>query len=409
MPPDAQQSEAKPPLRAPSSAEDTRKPFKLGYQPSLDGLRGVAVLLVLGCHFKLFPGGSFGVDVFFVLSGFLITTLLVEEWQRRSAISLRRFYFRRGLRLLPALFALLLVEGIYTHLFRAPAEAASFRREALLAVCYVSNWPALHRTDLPTLAPTWSLAVEEQFYLIWPIILYGLLRCRLSSRALVWGVFVAVVAAAGHRALLFADRPPHGPERDLLIERLYMGLDTRADALLVGCLIGLLVTGNLLPQSKWFRQLVRVEAGLAVSGMAYVVGYSCYNHHLFYNGGYTLVALMVGAILVCLLTAPPAFATVILSSRLLVGVGRISYALYLFHMPLQYWIAPRQLGWSLGTLIVVSISVAFAVLSYYAIERPCLRLKSRLGAHASKPDTARGTFEPEQVAEYMPLPKKVAA
>src|SRR5262249_10912041 len=142
---------------------------RLGYRRWLDGLRGLAILLVLAFHFGCLAGGSLGVDVFFVLSGFLITTLLVEEWQGRGSIGLKHFYLRRGLRLLPAFLALLLICLACTFFAENAAEAAAGRKEVWVAGCYVSNWPELHRTSMPTLGHTWSLSVEEQFYLLWPV------------------------------------------------------------------------------------------------------------------------------------------------------------------------------------------------------------------------------------------------
>src|SRR5207237_8346905 len=133
--------------------------FHLGYRRWLDGLRGVAILLVLAFHFGFLPGGSLGVDVFFVLSGFLITTLLAEEWQRRGSISLKHFYLRRALRLLPAFVSLLVVWCLATVLLRSAAEAVARRQELLVAACYVAAWPALHMVGLPVLVPTGSVSV----------------------------------------------------------------------------------------------------------------------------------------------------------------------------------------------------------------------------------------------------------
>src|SRR5439155_18097163 len=120
----------------------------------LDGLRGVAILLVLAFHFGLMAGGSIGVDSFFVLSGFLITSLLVEEWQQRGSISLKHFYLRRALRLLPAFGALLLI-CLLSSLLLPSADAERRRREVLVAACYVANWPTLHGTPMPILGHTW--------------------------------------------------------------------------------------------------------------------------------------------------------------------------------------------------------------------------------------------------------------
>src|SRR5262249_16201363 len=169
-------------------------------------------------------------------------TLLVEEWQGRGSISLKHFYLRRGLRLLPAFLALLLICLACTFFAENAAEAAAGRKEVWVAGCYVSNWPELPRPSLPTFAHTWSLSVEEQFYLLWPVLIYGMLQLKMSRRWILFVVSAGIVASASLRILLYKLHCLPGPHRTATIMRLYMGLDTRADALLVGCLLVLLAT-----------------------------------------------------------------------------------------------------------------------------------------------------------------------
>jgi peptidoglycan/LPS O-acetylase OafA/YrhL len=352
-------------------------PFHLGYRPWLDGLRGVAVLMVLAFHLHLLPGGSFGVDVFFVLSGFLITSLLVEEWGRNGTISLRRFYLRRALRLLPAFAALLSACFLYTLLF-CPDEEAAFCKEALVAACYVANWPMLHQTPMFLLGHTWSLSVEEQFYLLWPILLYALLRIRLNHRLILLAVFAGVIASGSLRCLLYCLHAPTAARKAATVARLYMGLDTRADALLVGCLIGLLAAWDRLPKSGPALTTLRAGALASAVGLAYVALYSCCDHSQFYYGLFTGVALAIGAVLVCLLAAPPVLAIWFLERPALVAVGRASYALYLFHMPIFQIVGRERLATVAGAATAIALSAAAAAASYFCIERPCLRLKHRL-------------------------------
>src|SRR6266700_848849 len=153
--------------------------FHLGYRRWLDGLRGLAILMVLAFHLGFVPGGFLGVDVFFVLSGFLITTLLAEEWQARGSISLKHFYLRRALRLLPALAVLLTVCALAKLLTRPWSETVAFGKEIVGVAGYLANWPSLHGVPMRTLGYTWSLSVEEQFYLLWPILFLGMLRLGL--------------------------------------------------------------------------------------------------------------------------------------------------------------------------------------------------------------------------------------
>lgn len=381
--------------------------FHLGYRRWLDGLRGVAVLLVLACHLGFVAGGFLGVDVFFVLSGFLITTLLVEEWQRRGSISLKHFYLRRALRLWPAFFTLLLICGLAGLLFLSTAEAAALRPEMLVAACYVTNWPALHHVGMPTLGHTWSLSVEEQFYLLWPVLLYGMLRLRLPRRRILLLVCAGIVASASFRLVWYRLHSTPASEKAAAVARLYLGLDSRGDALLVGCLVGLLAAWRLLPTSRRFISGTGVAALASAAALGYLVVNRCLDHAQFYHGLFTGVALMVAAILVRMLSAPSRLGSWLLESAPLVGVGRLSYALYLFHVPIIAWLRPpRGLGWRnpADTLLVAGLSLAAAVLSYYGIERPCLRLKQRF--HARNPVPA-ASAAPR--ADQPDLPPRAAA
>jgi peptidoglycan/LPS O-acetylase OafA/YrhL len=375
--------------------------FHLGYRRWLDGLRGVAILLVLAFHLNLLSGGFLGVDIFFVLSGFLITALLAEEWQRHGSISLQGFYLRRGLRLLPAFLTLLLILAL-SSLWLPSVEAARARRsEVIVAGCYIANWPMLHRTAMTLLGHTWSLSVEEQFYLLWPMLLYGMLRLKMSHRQIILFVGAAILVAAAHRMVLYQFHPIPAPEKAAYVMRLYMGLDSRADTLLVGCLVGLLAAWQRLPRSQRFVRRVGLASLVSVPFLSYLAVNRFLDHAQYYRGLFTAVALMVAVIIVRLLSGPSRLASLVLESRPLVFVGRVSYGLYLFHFPILYWLRPVGLGWRYpaATLLVVGLTAATALISYYCIERPCLGLKDRLGqrarisrANALQPVVGAGTI-----------------
>ena len=230
-------------------------------------MRAVAVLAVMLFHGTLvesspleIKGGFFGVDVFFVLSGFLITTLLVEEWQRGGRIGLGAFYARRALRLLPALAVVIVAVLVYAQVDLDSGIAHSVRIEALWTALYGLNWYfVVEHNPLLTLlhlGHAWSLSIEEQFYLVWPPVLLLLLRARVAARTLV-GIALGGAAVSAVVMVVVAPRGEAG-----LFHALY-GTDTRAQGLLLGAALGLLAVNGMLP----VRPLaVRVRARDRVGG-----------------------------------------------------------------------------------------------------------------------------------------------
>lgn len=353
--------------------------FRLGYRRWLDGLRGVAVVAVLAFHFSLLPGGSLGVDIFFVLSGFLITVLLLTEWRGSGSIKLGNFYARRALRLLPAFFVLLALCGIGTAFL---GDVGSLW-EILVAACYVANWPSLHHTQLPRLGHTWTLSIEEQFYLVWPVLLILLLRSGLSRKKMAMVVCVGIIASASLRIVLYRLYPVAGPEKSANVMRLYMGSDTRADALLVGCLAAMLVTWKLVAFERMRRGL-RVGAAAGAVVLGYLLWNRTLDHSQYYNGLFTVAAALVAVIIVHMLQAPSRAEAALLEFAPLVVLGKLSYGLYLYHIPIIAWMKPSGLGWRhpWPTLQVAAASLAAACVSYVLIERPFLALKRRFEAPA---------------------------
>ncbi len=343
----------------------------LGHVPELDGIRGIAILLVIAhhTHFVLAPsagwlpkGGFLGVDVFFVLSGFLITSLLLGEHAVSGRLRLWRFYGRRALRLLPALFTLLGVYLVYAYVTDYPGGPV---RSGVLSIAfYYSNWRVAYTLrGAPGLGGLWSLAVEEQFYLVWPFVVLALLWLR---RPVIVAITIAaaIVAVMVHRAQLYEASSWFAP---------YIRTDTRADALLVGALCAVLWSAQKAPRRGF---------GAAGTVGALVVGVCVFRLNFtdsfLYRGGFTLVAVAVGAMILAAIESPW-FARPILRTPVLCIAGRVSYGLYLWHIAIFFAVARYGTTWGSAARVLLAYPlVALATfLSWRYVERPALALKDR--------------------------------
>jgi len=369
--------------------------FRLTHLTSLDGLRGIAILAVMLCNAWYLPGGFLGVDIFFVLSGFLITALLLQEWQHTGTIRLGAFYARRALRLLPALFTLLAVVLLAPGLFYLSAPPW---KDAAIAAFYATNWVnAFGLRKLAILDHTWSLTVEEQFYVLWPPLVLALLALRIRRRWILAMVVLGIGASTGLRLLLW-----DGPAS---INRLYYGLDTRFDALLVGCLVALLMSWDLIPRTRKAVTAIRVIAGACAPVLVLLLVTADRESRLTYHGLSTIACAAVAGVLLHVVYCPSRFRILVLENAPIVWIGRISYGLYLWHNPIFVDLLNStrmaKLGLSGLPALVVRFILAFAVaaLCFYLIERPFLRLKRRFGgAGAAAPPSAPGAVRPDPVS-----------
>jgi peptidoglycan/LPS O-acetylase OafA/YrhL len=349
------------------------EPFKLGQRPCLDGVRGLAILLVVLYHFSMdsFGGGFIGVDLFFVLSGFLITTLLLEEWQETGFISLKAFYARRALRLLPVLIVVLLAVVAASAMTEAAQAASAMSTAALMTLFYSANWFLAYKAyPRGELSPTWSLSVEEQFYIVWPVLLFLLLRLGASRRAIATVVAVALLASAAARGILWTTTRS--------FERVMFGADTHADGLLAGVLAALLLSWRGVPRSAGALRALNGAALVLLGCIGIFVHYGWVGDAYMFLGGYLALNLGAVVLVVCLLASPSAGLRRLFEFAPLVWIGRVSYGVYLWHFAAP-WLLSRS-GLAIGGgywPAAVALTFAAAAASFYGLERPILKLKRR--------------------------------
>jgi peptidoglycan/LPS O-acetylase OafA/YrhL len=351
---------------------DDAAPFRLGYRPALDGIRGIAILGVLAFHthhlfgWSLLKGGTAGVDIFFVLSGFLITALLLEEWEHTGAIRLKSFYWRRILRLAPALLVLLTTLYFLSDILFLPAGADDTRRGIPVAFVYASDIAlAFFNIRLGALQHTWSLAIEEHFYLIWPLLLLGALRLGINRNRLVIITLLLALASALHRATL--------QQFGALPVRTYYGIDTRADALLIGCATGMCVNWGLVRLRNIRSWLIPALIFIVLCLVA-----TDYASPFMHFGGFTLLASAAALIIANLVLSPASYLDGILGFGPLVWLGRISYGIYLWHYPVFKATSFLRLGWPIKLCVAMAATLMVSSLSYYLMEKPALKLKKKL-------------------------------
>jgi peptidoglycan/LPS O-acetylase OafA/YrhL len=346
------------------------------YWPALDGVRALAVSAVVAYHLGYLPGGWLGVDVFFVLSGFLITTLLLREHGETGSVVRVRFWARRAKRLLPAVLLMLAVLGVYAWAGGPGLVPAQLRSPALATFFYVANWQQLiaghgyfaQFSSPGPLLHTWSLAIEEQYYLVWPFLLalgmWALGRRRGVTRPLVAATVGAAAASAawmGVAAHVWS------------ANRAYLGTDTRAWELLVGGAAAMLWPAGARAVSSRRGWAVASVAGLV--GVGAVLARAGGPPAWIWDGGLVAAGLGSTAVIVGVLRAPRGPVARVLALAPLAWLGRISYSLYLWHWPVIVLVNQSTTGLSGAALVVLRVALMLAATcaSYYLIESPLRR------------------------------------
>ncbi len=333
--------------------------------PALDGVRALAIAAIVCFHVDpdLLPGGWVGVDLFFVLSGYLITGVLNREWQALGHVDFAAFTARRSLRIIPALFAMLAVYGLYAWLCTRHPEQ---RLQAItIAASFATNWArAFGNAAEGPLGHTWSLATEEQFYLVWPLALavFGARRVGWTVALLAGVVLWRATLALGGAGF----------------ERTYNGFDTHTDGLLIGALLALAPPGPALRQAaaRW----VALPLGLLTAVLAAM----SYKSAAVQAVGMVMCAAMSAWLIVAALE--PGRLARVLAFAPLRYTGRISYSLYLWHLPILL-LGPRHVpAGGLGTAVLLGTCYIVAAASYHLVEVPFLALRV--------PSRGRGVVSP---------------
>jgi peptidoglycan/LPS O-acetylase OafA/YrhL len=342
----------------------------LRHLPALDGLRGLALLGVLLFHANgALPGGYLGVDLFFVLSGFLITSLLLAEQRETGRIALGPFWVRRARRLFPALLSLMPAVAIYGRYFARQEELLTVRAQALAALAYVANWQAIFRHQsywqlfaAPSpLEHTWSLSIEEQFYVVWPLLVSLVLR-RGTSRTLL-GVCL-VLSALSMAAMLFLFDPGN-------TTRAYLGTDTRMTGILLGSALATLISPNDHLGARAVRTL-DVCGLLAALGLGVAWATLRGTNPLLYRGGFWLTELGALSLIACAIAGERSWIARALAIRPLTWLGTISYGVYLWHWPVNVFLSSERThlhGLGLHALRF-AVTFAIAIASYRFLEQP---------------------------------------
>jgi peptidoglycan/LPS O-acetylase OafA/YrhL len=345
-------------------------------------------VVVYHSNFHTLPGAWMPLQIFFVLSGFLITAMLSAEGRRNGRISLGGFYSRRFLRLVPPLLLTIALMGIYAAFVPVADASQRIWGDGLAAITYSDYRQALgHAPFFGFLAQTWSLSVEEQFYIIWAIFMVVAVATHRHKLAY-WFAAIGIGASVGDR-LYMTFTAPHFTHA--VFGRIYYAFDTRADGLLVGCLLGLLATDGYF--TGWGLRSKRLLAAAAIVASAFLIWVLLYAplwQESLVVAWLPLTTISAAVILVFFVICPTSWGSRFVGIAPLVFLGEISYAIYLIHFPVFLVLNPNATHWGFWPTEFLRLAIIFtiAVGSWFLIEKPLMRWRQRSAAKAIGPTTA---------------------
>lgn len=378
-----------PPERVPVAREavvgsgpvdKSTKPFSLGNRPALTGIRAIGVSLVLIFHsnFQTLPGSWVALGVFFVLSGFLITSMLAAEHQRTGGISLGKFYSRRGVRLLPPLLIAVALLGIYAAIVPVFNAGNRIWGDSAAALFYVSDYRSAfgHEPFLGFMAQCWSLAVEEQFYLIWAALFLVALKYGNRKFAYIL-VCVGIVFSVVNRMHIVLSASHWN---SYVAGRAYYAFDTRADALFLGCLLGLIATGGHLEGwQPWAKRTLTALALASTSIMIYIIWTVGLASRALPLWWLPVSEVASAVIIMYLVVRPEGWGARAMGISALVLIGNMSYTIYIIHWPIYVAVSPYTERWSYPVTETVRLAIILplAAASWYLMERPLTRWRRK--------------------------------
>ncbi|MHB1139525.1 MAG: acyltransferase family protein [Microthrixaceae bacterium] len=356
-----------------TDAPATGRARSVPYSAPIDGLRGLALLAIVVYHSGLgwAPGAFLSVSTFFTLSGFLITALMLAEHERADTVSLKGFWSRRLRRLMPAALAAIACIVVAAAWIADSTQLARLRGDALASLAYVANWRFIAEGDAygagfdspSPFTHFWTLAIEEQFYIVLPLVVVGVLAAARGSRRVLAGVLAALAAASLCWSMWLES---HGASTD----RLYFGTDVRAAELIAGALLAVWWMRRTRPLTERSRRALSVLSPLALLVMVVSWVTADLQDRIFYRGGLVAYSLLTLTVIVGCLDGSGVVARA-LRSRPLVWVGTVSYGAYLLHFPILIWLEQRT-PWPAAVRLVVALPVVLvlAALSVRFLEAP---------------------------------------